>query len=157
MTPRSSNPSYYSLLKLAPWANVQEIRQAYRELSKLYHPDTTTLPKDVATVKFQALNEAYGVLSNPEQRSQYDLQHGYSRFSVVQPTRDLNQPVQRSPFPWPSPSRIRSNSAYLDPHDRPLSSGELFAVALLGLTFVGCVGLVILVSLFRGDVALPPA
>ena len=156
--PTTPSQSHYALLKIAPWANVQDIRKAYRDLSKLYHPDTTTLPEDVATAKFQALNEAYAVLSNPDQRSQYDLKHGYSRFSVVQPTRNLNQPVQSSSkVPgWSDTSRIRSNSAYLDPNDRPLSSGELFAVVLLGITFIGCLGLVFLASIFRGEVAFPP-
>lgn len=158
--PRSqpSQPSYYAVLKIAPWAKAQDIRKAYRDLSKLYHPDTTTLPKDRAKEKFQTLNEAYAVLSSPDQRSQYDLQHGYSRFSVVQPTQDLNQAVQPFKVPtWPSKSRIRSNSAYLDPNDRPLSSGELFAVALLGITFISCLGLVLLASMFRGEVAFPTA
>lgn len=153
-----SKPSYYAILKVAPWANAQDIRKAYRDLSKIYHPDTTTLPKDNAKEKFQILNEAYAVLSSPDQRSKYDLHNGYSRFSVVQPTQDLNQPTQPFKVPgWPSKSRIRSNSAYLDPNDRPLSSGEVFAVALLGITFISCLGLVLLASMFRGDVAFPAA
>ena len=151
-----AGPSHYAVLKIAPWANAQDIRKAYRDLSKLYHPDTTMLPEDVATTKFQTLNEAYAVLSSPDQRSQYDLKHGYSRFSVVQPSQDLNQPVQAwsKGSRWPKTSRIRSNSAYLDPNDRPLSSGEIFAVVLLGVTFISCLGLVLLASLFRGEVAL---
>ena len=36
--------THYALLKIDPSASVKQIRQAYRELSKLYHPDTTTLP-----------------------------------------------------------------------------------------------------------------
>ncbi|MEM9214655.1 MAG: J domain-containing protein [Cyanobacteria bacterium P01_F01_bin.150] len=142
-------------MKIAPWASPQDIRKAYRDLSKLYHPDTTALPADIATAKFQALNDAYAVLSNPEQRSQYDLRHGYSRFSVVQSTRDLNKPVSSSKVPgWSDQARIRSNSSYLDPNDRPLSPGEIFAVVLLGVTFVGCLGLVLLASLFRGESAV---
>ncbi|MEO0410143.1 MAG: J domain-containing protein, partial [Cyanobacteria bacterium P01_A01_bin.135] len=85
MIDASSTTGHYGLLKVSPWASPQEIRRAYRELSKLYHPDTTTLPSDVAVVKFQQLNEAYGTLSNPERRLRYDIKHGYSKFAVLQP------------------------------------------------------------------------
>ena len=65
--------SYYGLLGLHPSASVIEIRRSYRELSKLYHPDTTDLPPAVATAKFQQINNAYATLSNPERRLAYDL------------------------------------------------------------------------------------
>ena len=48
--------TYYDLLGLHPSASPMEIRRAYRELSKKYHPDTTTLPTTVATVKRRAAN-----------------------------------------------------------------------------------------------------
>lgn len=136
--------SYYNLLGLMPSASVQQIRRAYRELSKLYHPDTTALPAAIATAKFQQLNEAYATLSSPEQRLAYDLKLGYSRFSVMQAPADLNRPV--------SESRRRS-TAYLDPSDRPLSGGELFALLSLGLTFIACLILVVAIGLTRGEVA----
>lgn len=142
----ASSTSYYQLLGVMPTASVQEIRRAYRELSKLYHPDTTTLPAAIATVKFQALNEAYGTLSSPEKRAAYDLQQGYSRVNVIQAPADFNRPVSEA-------RKIRSTS-YLGPSDRPLSAGELFAVFILGLTFIGCLLLVVTIGLTRGDVAL---
>ncbi|MEA5598122.1 J domain-containing protein [Rivularia sp. UHCC 0363] len=138
-------PTYYFLLGLHPAASAIEIRRAYRELSKRYHPDTTDLPTALATVKFQKLNEAYSTLSNPQKRLSYDLKIGYSRFSAIQPPSDLNYPA--------SQSRYVSKSAYLDPSDRPLSSGELFALFILGLTFLGCLLLVIAVGLTRGEAA----
>ncbi|MEN9871305.1 MAG: hypothetical protein RLZZ171_2297, partial [Cyanobacteriota bacterium] len=63
--------SYYSLMGLHPSASNIVIRRSYRQLSKKYHPDTTQLPANVATAKFQQLNEAYAVLSSPEKRSLY--------------------------------------------------------------------------------------
>lgn len=139
-------PSYYDLLSLHPSASVQDIRRAYRELSKLYHPDTTTLPKALATAKFQELNEAYATLSSPERRATYDLKIGYSRVSVIQPRWDLNRPV--------SETRQHKSSAYLDPSDRPLSAGELFALFLIGVTFLACLALVVIVGFARGEIAL---
>jgi hypothetical protein len=140
-----SKPTYYTLLGLHPSASVIDIRRAYRDLSKRYHPDTTELPASVATAKFQQLNEAYATLSNPERRLNYDLKIGYSRFGVIQPPSDLNHPP-RQVYDW-------SKSAYLDASDRPLSSGEIFALFILGLTFVGCLLLAIAIGLTRGDAA----
>lgn len=140
--------SYYALLGLHPSASPIEIRRAYRELSKRYHPDTTDLPKANATAKFQQINEAYATLSSPERRSQYDLKIGYSRVAVIQAPADLNHPISSTPA-W------QSRSAYLDPTDRPLSSGEIFALFLLLLTFICCVILAITVALTRGDTFKP--
>lgn len=145
-TPQQSRPNYYSLLGLHPGASVIQIRRAYRELSKRYHPDTTDLPTGVATKKFQQINEAYATLSNPERRFSYDLTIGYSRFGVIQPPSDLDTPVSNS-YDW-------SKSAYLDASDRPLSPGELFALFFLGLTFLACLLLAIAIGLTRGDAAV---
>jgi hypothetical protein len=140
-TPPSTN--YYTVLGLRHTASVQEIRRAYRDLSKLYHPDTTELPPDVATAKFHALNEAYATLSSPERRAAYDMKNGYSRVSVIQTPANFNRPV--------SEARRYRSSAYLDPSDRPLSAGELFALFILGVTFVACLLLVLAVGVSRGE------
>lgn len=137
---------YYALLGLHPSASPIEIRRAYRELSKRYHPDTTELPATTATAKFQQLNEAYATLSNPERRGLYDQNIGYSRINVIQPPPGFNHQVNQ-------PQRKYSSSAYLDPTDRPLSAGEIFALFILGLTFVGCLLLAIAIGLTRGESA----
>ena len=141
------NPaSYYALLELNPAASPVEIRRSYRELSKRYHPDTTTLPQEIATAQFLKLNEAYATLSNPERRSLYDQSLKYSKYNVIQPPADLNIPVnQAKPF---------RSSAYLDPSDRPLSSGEISALLFLGLALVGCLILAIGLGLTRGNTAV---
>ncbi|MBF2064273.1 MAG: J domain-containing protein [Calothrix sp. C42_A2020_038] len=143
-----SEPTYYALLGLHPGASVIDIRRAYRELSKRYHPDTTDLPEIVATAKFREINEAYATLSSPERRLNYDLKIGYSRFGVIQAPPDLNRPVSNS-YDW-------SKSAYLDPTDRPLSGGELFALFMLGVTFLGCLLLAVLVGITRTDSVFVP-
>ena len=131
--------TYYDLMDLHPSASTIAIRRTYRQLSKKYHPDTTELPPRTAKAKFQRLNEAYATLSSPEKRSLYDLKIGYSRINVIQAPA------------WSEPDREQwSKTAYLDPTDRPLSSGEIFVLVLLGLTFVGCILLVTVVSYLRG-------
>jgi DnaJ-domain-containing protein 1 len=133
--------THYGLFNLYPSASVIDIRRAYRELSKLYHPDTTNLPLEEAKQKFQRLNEAYGILANPEKRSLYDLQIGYSRWNVIQ-----------SPYDFSLSSLEKEDSmrsAYLDPTERPLSSGELFALLLMGTTILGCMLLAITIAWLR--------
>lgn len=137
--------NHYTRLGLHPSASVRDIRTAYRELSKLYHPDTTTLPTAIATEQFRQLNEAYATLSNSDRRTAYDLKIGYSHVVVAQPLPSLNQPKSES-----------YSSAYLDPTDRPLSPGEIFALFILGVTFVGCLILAITIALTRGEDALKP-
>ncbi|GFE69821.1 J domain-containing protein [Chroococcus sp. FPU101] len=137
--------TYYGILGVHPSASAIEIRRAYRELSKQYHPDTTELAASVATAKFQRLNEAYGTLSNPERRTLYDLKIGYSRINVIQAPPERDQTDQER---W-------KRSAYLDPTDRPLSGGEIFALFIMGITLAGCLLLAIAVAILRGDSLFP--
>lgn len=148
--PNPRPETHYDRLGVKPTASPQQIRQAFRELSKLYHPDTTTLPAEEATEKFQQLNEAYGILSSPDRRWTYDKQVGYSRISVMQPLEPLSRASSTVP------RRKEPSNLYLDPTDRPLSAGEIFALFILGLTFVACLALVVTVGLTRGDYAINP-
>ncbi len=62
---------YYKILGIDKSANEAEIKKVYRKLARKYHPDLN--PNDeTAKVKFQALNEANEVLSDPEKRKKYD-------------------------------------------------------------------------------------
>jgi DnaJ-related protein SCJ1 len=66
---------YYALLGLSKSATDRDIKKAYRNLSKKYHPDKN--PNDEsAHAKFVAIAEAYDALSNEETRRIYD-QYGY--------------------------------------------------------------------------------
>lgn len=136
--------THYDQLGVKPTASPQQIRRAFRDLSKLYHPDTTALPAAEATEKFQQLNNAYAILSSPDRRWAYDQQVGYSRISVMQPLESIRQTPTIS-------SRREPANMYLDPTDRPLSAGEIFALFILGVTFVACLALVVTVSLTRSD------
>lgn len=147
MTNRNSTPNHYTLLQVKPNASPQEIRRAYRDLSKLYHPDTTELPSAIATEKFKYLNNAYATLSNPEMRTAYDYSIGISRVAVVQAPSYLNRPASER-------GKYTNSNAYLDPTDRPLSPGEMFALFILGLTFVGCLILVFTVGWTKGELVL---
>ncbi len=58
---------HYSTLGVARTATPDEIKKAYRKLASQHHPD-----KGGDTAKFQEIEEAYRVLSDPAQRQQYD-------------------------------------------------------------------------------------
>lgn len=62
---------YYKVLELNKTATDAEIKKAYRKLARKYHPDLN--PNDVdAKKKFQQINEANEVLSDPEKRKKFD-------------------------------------------------------------------------------------
>ncbi|OXU26015.1 hypothetical protein TSAR_010719 [Trichomalopsis sarcophagae] len=65
---------YYTFLNIPRNASAEEISNAYRRLSKCYHPDKHTDPalKKDAEVLFNRTNKAYEVLSDPHKRAIYD-------------------------------------------------------------------------------------
>jgi curved DNA-binding protein len=62
---------YYKLLGIEKTATVKDIKSAFRKLARKYHPDLNPNDKD-AKRKFQQINEANEVLSDPEKRKKYD-------------------------------------------------------------------------------------
>lgn len=63
---------YYKILELTnEKVTVDQIKQAYREQAKKYHPDINT-QNQFAEERFKDINEAYKVLSNPANRRKYD-------------------------------------------------------------------------------------
>jgi len=62
---------YYETLGVARTATAEEIKQAFRKLARLYHPDVAK-NKVTGEAKFKEINEAYEVLSDPEKKKKYD-------------------------------------------------------------------------------------
>ncbi len=69
---------YYEVLGVDKGADDATLKQAYRKLAKKYHPDMNPGDKE-AEAKFKEATEAYGVLSDPDKRRQYD-QFGHAAF-----------------------------------------------------------------------------
>ena len=62
---------YYKVLGVDKNATQEDIKKAYRKLARKHHPDVNPNDKE-AHKKFQQLNEANEVLSDPEKRKKYD-------------------------------------------------------------------------------------
>lgn len=64
----------YKILEVSKGADASEIRKQYLKLSRQYHPDKVSNDqKEVAEEKFKVISQAYEVLSDPEQKSYYDM------------------------------------------------------------------------------------
>jgi hypothetical protein len=60
----------YKRLGVSPKASPKEIRSAYRQRARAYHPDISKSPETAA--QFAKVTEAYKILSDPERRAHYD-------------------------------------------------------------------------------------
>lgn len=66
----ASERDYYEILGVNKNANADELKNAFRNLARKYHPDINKAPD--AEEKFKEINEAYQVLSDPDKRAAYD-------------------------------------------------------------------------------------
>lgn len=64
--------NYYDILEVTKAATKDEIKKAYRRLSKIYHPDKAGADNKEAEEKFKEISEAYNVLSDDEKKRNYD-------------------------------------------------------------------------------------
>jgi molecular chaperone DnaJ len=69
---------YYEVLGVGKGATDDELKKAYRQLAKQYHPDTNP-GDDSSEAKFKEASEAYAILSDSDKRRQYD-QFGHAAF-----------------------------------------------------------------------------
>lgn len=93
--------TYYDILQVSRRAAPVGLRASYRKLAQKYHPDK--LPGNADAERVMAmLNEAYGVLSDPERRAEYDRRISDER-SRAQRTRRLAaaaMDAQQPAWPW---------------------------------------------------------
>ncbi|MBI2670614.1 molecular chaperone DnaJ [Candidatus Woesearchaeota archaeon] len=77
---------YYEILGVGKNASKEEIKKAYKELAKKYHPDVSKEAN--AAEKFKEISEAYAVLSDDQKKSTYD-QFGHSGFDQRYSQEDI--------------------------------------------------------------------
>ncbi|TAH41992.1 MAG: J domain-containing protein [Bacteroidetes bacterium] len=97
---------YYKILGIDKSAKPDQIRKAFRDLAKKYHPDKNPNNKS-AEDKFKQVNEAYEVLKDPEKKRKYDelgdSWKSYSNNGGRQSDFDWNQ--------WANQSQSRSSGS----------------------------------------------
>ena len=79
---------YYQILGVSSDTPAEEIKKAYRKLALATHPDRNRQDPR-AEERFKEINEAYGVLSDPEKRAQYD---DHRRYGPYGPTGGTGRP-----------------------------------------------------------------
>ena len=134
----TSPSNCYELLGVSPSANNEQLRQAFRQLSKRLHPDTTSLPSDEATRQFQKVCEAYDLLSDPVLRANYDL--------IIEKDNNLIRQKQEPYLIGKKPVQFSKSIGIR----RPLSGGELFSLLLLITSIFISLVLGLFIAFLRG-------
>ena len=122
---------YYQILGILETASQEDIRQAYLRMALVWHPDRHTgeSPERIAIVTacFQEIGEAYGVLSDPSRKADYDWRR---------------RQIRATPMPRPSrpsssasaPSRPYSSTSGTGRRDSSFSRARNWGTAYGGQT-----------------------
>jgi hypothetical protein len=128
-------PDYYAVLQVHPDADSEVIEAAYRQLMKKHHPDVAgNDPRRVAAhhARSKAINQAFSVLRDPEQRMRYD--DARERIGTRRPTRP-HRPRSAPPAgaasaaapPYQGPPTIEV------PADEPSTRGSILLAPFVAL------------------------
>lgn len=127
---------YYKILEISRNATKDDIKQAYRKLAMLYHPDRASAGmKKINEEKFKRIAEAYAILSNDEKKAQYDE-------SELGREKRIN--TERERRVWEERIRTESGNGRMAGQNRVYvyktspGHGNFFSVILL------CAGLIVL-------------
>ncbi|KAJ5523875.1 Heat shock protein DnaJ N-terminal [Penicillium frequentans] len=108
---------YYADLGLAPSAESEEIKKQFRKLALKFHPDRNPGREQEFIAKFQSIQAAHEILSDPQQRLKYDtdrLRAGYDHVNPHGPSspRASRAQTQRPAYDqWPNASTTPNASA----------------------------------------------
>lgn len=131
--------NYYIVLGVKNTASLEQIKAAYRELAKKYHPDKNPGNK-AAEDFFKEVQQAYAVLSNPEKRRKFDLKFNYAteqpkgRSSPSAPyTGNAYQYAQQQARSRPNDSRQAANPK---PDSKPDKSENYYILISIGVALL---------------------
>ncbi|KAJ6160484.1 hypothetical protein N7470_003880 [Penicillium chermesinum] len=100
---------YYAELGLGPSAEADDIKKQFRRLALKYHPDRNPGKEQEFNAKFQAIQAAHEILSDPQQRLKYDtdrLRAGYGK--VYGPPKSAPQRKPPPPTAAPKPQKPKA-------------------------------------------------
>lgn len=128
---------HYKVLGIGRKADPEQVKQAYRERAKHYHPDVNPSPQ--AGSVFHAVHEAYRILSDPDARARYDEQLRFYRDAscAAQPSipykerRTYREPVTEDSTPPRWVERWAFRGLHL--------TGLIFGITLTSTILVGLV------------------
>ena len=132
----------YSTLGVPRGASQREVREAYRRLAKLYHPDLD--PTHETGDRMRRINQAWEILSSPARRARYDAE---SRLAGPPTPGHWAAPARRTSTTWSEARTYRPpRSTYDIDDDGPAWPSLLIAVAF---------GVILVVAAFTGFVPFP--
>lgn len=133
---------YYAALGVTPEASQDEIRRAFRELAKRWHPDlyvnATPAERERAERRMRAIVEAHETLGDPGRRASYDLH----RITLPE-----HRSVRRYPAPFASSAVDAYASSSSDANANSNGAGQVFGTLCVGLALA-----IFARSLIRGGV-----
>jgi curved DNA-binding protein CbpA len=126
----------YSILNVRPEASQEDIRSAYREIARRFHPDRDPSPE--AAQVFKAANDAYMVLSDSERRAAYDRARGSAAApergmipagpgGMFAPSRAPERPGRRPEAPPPPRRELTLWEKMMSPGAEPEVPGEMYS------------------------------
>lgn len=131
--------NYYEELGVSPSASIGEIRQAYKALARLLHPDQCADEKlrGLAELQMKRLNQMLAVLADPAERRRYDAALALGVEVSSRPYEEPREPVwkrwsgaARAAWPWAATAAVVVAAlvysfTHTGPQDAPPASPEL--------------------------------
>ena len=89
---------FYQVLGISRRATLEDIKKAYREIARVYHPDSNFFseivsdkPSSDVVDRFKAITDAYNTLGNEDKRKMYDLSLGIGLAGWEEQTQDPHE------------------------------------------------------------------
>jgi len=132
---------YYKVLRINKGASDAEIRKAYRDMAKRYHPDLNKDPD--AKKKFMEANEAYEMLIDRRKRYSYDVRRKARSKMSRSHTRKYAEEPDTAYDDWVASARERANTHSQMPYEKFMNTSfykrtsMVFSVYFLLILIIG--------------------
>ncbi|KAJ5089243.1 hypothetical protein N7532_007927 [Penicillium argentinense] len=117
---------YYADLQVPPNAEAEEIKRQFRKLALKYHPDRNPGRETEFNAKFQAIQAAHEILSDPHTRLKYDtdrLRAGFGKFPTAPKTNTARKPQPAGAYEPPRPPFTKAPPPFTKPQPTSTPKG----------------------------------